>query len=115
MHRYIRPVTVVLTAVLAFTAIPLSASVAQTKSIRVHSYDLDLATAAGQTEMKHRIQRAVDQVCGPAAGRGMDDIMARASCSNTAQATAMTQYDAMVSAAKTGKVATNQNGDLIVR
>jgi UrcA family protein len=65
--------------------------------------------------MKHRIQRAVDQVCGPAAGRGMDDIMAHVSCTRTAQETAMNQYDAMVSAAKAGKVAANQTGDLIVR
>jgi len=114
MHHHIRSAVLALTAALAFTAIPLSAATAQTKSVRVHSFDLDLATPAGQAELKLRIQSAVDRVCGPAVGR-MDDIMAHVSCSKTAQTTAMTQYDAMVSAASTGKVAANQNRDLIVR
>ena len=104
-----------LSAALALASAPFSASLAQTRSVKVHSFDLDLSSKTGQAELQRRIHYAVDQVCGPSGGREMDDIMSRASCSKAARASAMSQYDVMVSAAHDGKVATGQNRDVIVR
>jgi UrcA family protein len=115
MHRRIRTTALLLSTALALTSVPLAAGVAQTRSVRVHSFDLDLATKAGQAQLQRRIRYAVEQVCGPSGGREMDDIMSSASCSKGAQASAMTQYEAMVRAAHDGKVASEQNRDVIVR
>lgn len=104
-----------LSAALILASAPFAASSAQTRSISVHSYDLDLSTQAGQAEMQHRIQRAVDRVCGPSVGANMDDITASAACSKTAQASAMSQYQAMVKAAQDRHLASGQTPDLIVR
>ena len=115
MYRHIRPAVLLLSAVLALTSVPFAASFAQTRSVRVHSFDLDLSTKTGQAELQRRIHYAVEQVCGPSGGREMDDIMSRASCSKAARASAMSQYDVMVSAAHDGKIAADQNRDVIVR
>jgi UrcA family protein len=120
MNCRIRNAALLLSTALALTSVPLAASFAQagnvqTQSIRVHSFDLDLATGAGQAELQRRIHHAVEKVCGPTGGVAMDDIMSYASCSKTAQASAMTQYEAMVRAAHDGKVASAQNRDVIVR
>ena len=114
MHNRFRNTALVLSAVLALTSVPLAAS-AQTRSVKVHSYDLDLATAAGQATLQQRIHHAVDQVCGPATGARMDEIMSAQACSNVAQVKAMTQYEAVVRAAHEGKVASRQSQDVIVR
>jgi UrcA family protein len=93
-------------------SIPLAAN-AQTKSVRVHSYDLDLSTGAGQAELQRRIDRAVGQACGPAVGARMDELASYASCSTFARANAMTQYDAVVRNAHNATVATRQNPDVV--
>jgi UrcA family protein len=114
MFHRVRPAAILLSAAVALTSIPLAAN-AQTKSIRVHSYDLDLSTGAGQAELQRRIDRAVDRACGPAVGARMDELASSASCSKVARANAMTQYDAVVRAAHNATVATRQNQDVILR
>ena len=115
MARHIRPATLLLSAALALASGSFGTAFAQTRSIKVHSFDLDLSTKAGQGELEHRIARAIDQVCGPATGGRMDDIMAYRSCSKSAQASARTQYEAVLRAAHDGKLANGENRDVIVR
>lgn len=115
MFHPFRASALLLSAALALTSTPFAASSAQTRSISVHSYDLDLATKTGQAEMQRRIQRAVERVCGPSVGARMDDITSSASCRETTQAAAMSQYEAMVKAAQDRHLAGGQNPDLIVR
>jgi UrcA family protein len=110
-HR-MRSAALLLSVAVALTSVPLAAASAQTKSIKVHSYDLDLSTSAGQQELQHRIQRAVERVCGSAVGARMDDIMSYAACTKAAQARAMSQYEVVVRTAHDPKVAT---GDATVR
>ncbi|HEY2008295.1 MAG TPA: UrcA family protein [Rhizomicrobium sp.] len=78
------------------------------RSVRVTSWDLDLTTDAGRDTFARRIAHAVDQVCGPSGGVTMDERMNYQSCSNTAQAGAMTQMEVAVRAARERKVATAQ-------
>jgi UrcA family protein len=104
-----------LSAALLMASAPFAASPAQTRSISVHSYDLDLSTQAGQAEMQHRIQRAVNRVCGPSVGANLDDVTAAVACSKTAQANAMSQYEAMVKAAQDRHLAGGKTPDLVVR
>lgn len=110
-HR-MRPAALLLSVAVALTSVQLAAASAQTKSIKVHSYDLDLSTSAGQQELQRRIQRAVERVCGSATGARMDDIMSYAACTEAAQAKAMSQYEAVVRTTHEPKVAT---GDVTVR
>ena len=112
MTYRIRPAALLLSVAVALTSVPVAAASAQTKSIKVHSYDLDLSTSAGQQELQHRIQHAIGQVCGSGAGARMDDIMSYSACIKTAQAKAMSQYEAVVRTAHDTKVAT---GDVKVR
>jgi UrcA family protein len=112
-HR-VRPAAILLSAAVALASIPFAAT-AQTKSIRVHSYDLDLSTGAGQAELQRRIDRAVGHVCGSGVGARMEEIASYASCSKVARASAMSQYDAAVRAAHDATVAARQNRDVILR
>jgi UrcA family protein len=114
MYLRIRPADLLFSAALALTIVPIAAS-AETRSVRVHSYDLDLATPVGQSELQQRIHHAVEQVCGPATGARMDEIMSYQSCVRATQVNAMSQYVALVRAAHEGKVATGRGGDVIVR
>lgn len=115
MVGLIRPAALLLSAGLALTFVASATASAQTRSVKIHTYDLDLATKTGQAELQRRIDRAVGQVCGSGAGARMDDIMSYASCSKAAQANAMSRYDEVVRAAHDPKLAGNQNRDLVVR
>jgi UrcA family protein len=115
MYHPTRALSLLLSAALALTAVPFAAASAQTMSIKVHSYDLDLTNSAGQAELQHRIDRAVGHVCGPAVGARMDELASYASCSKVARARAMSQYDVAVKAARDSKFANGQNPDVIVR
>jgi UrcA family protein len=115
MYNRIRPVFLLLCASLALTSAPLAAGFAETTSVRVHSFDLDLSTRTGQAELQRRIHHAVEQVCGPSGGVTMDDVMSYAACSKAAQSGAMSQYEAMVRSVQDGKVAAEQSRDVIVR
>jgi UrcA family protein len=78
------------------------------RSVRVTSWDLDLTTDAGRAIFERRIAHAVEQVCGPSGGVTMDERMNYLSCSDTAQAGAMTQMEVAVRAARERKVAAAQ-------
>ena len=113
MNRHIRTTGLLTFMAFMLASVPLTAAFAETRSVRVHSFDLDLASHAGQAEMQRRIHHAIDQVCGPTGGVTMDDKMSDLSCSRNAQANAMSQFEHMVEAARQGKVALNS--DIIVR
>lgn len=113
MNRRIHAIT--LLCAMALASASLATAHAQTRSIRVHSFDLDLASQAGQAEMQRRIHHAVEQVCGPSGGVTMDDRMAYLSCNQNAQAGALSQLTRMVEAARMGKLAMGQSHDVIVR
>ena len=123
MNHRIRPVTLLLCMALVPASVATSSAQAgsaqtqsaKTQSVRVHSFDLDLATKAGQAEFQRRIYHAVEQVCGPSGGVTMDERMSYGACGKAARASAMSQYDVVVRAAQDGKVATNQDRDVIVR
>ena len=110
----VRSAAMLLSAAVVLASVPLAAS-AQTRSINVHSYDLDLTNSAGQAELQHRIDRAVGHVCGSPVGARMDELASYASCSKVARANAMSQYDVAVKAAHDAQVANRQNRDVIVR
>ncbi len=110
-HR-MSPAALMLSVAVALPSVPFTAAFAQTKTINVHSYDLDLSTSAGQQELQRRIQHAVERVCGSAAGARMDDIMSYAACTKAAQSRAMSQYEAVVRTAHDPKVAA---GNVTVR
>jgi UrcA family protein len=112
MNRHIRTTGLLTFAALMLASVPLTAGFAETRSVRVHSFDLDLASPAGQAEMQRRIHHAIDQVCGPAGGVTMDDRMSDLSCNRNAQASAMSQFEHMVAAARQGKMASN--GDVVI-
>ena len=92
-------------AMSSFSALP---AMAGDQSVRISSWDLDLATDAGRAAFKHRIAHAVDQVCGPSGGVTMDERMNYMSCSRSARAGAMSQMEVAVKAAQERKVATAQ-------
>ena len=99
-----------LSATLAFTAIPFAASAADAPSATVQTGDLNLGTEAGRAVLKRRIDSAVENVCGFPSARGLTENQAYTACAKTARASAMPQYDAMVSAAQSGKkVAADRN------
>lgn len=78
------------------------------QSVRVTSWDLDLTTDAGRAIFERRIAHAVEQVCGPSGGVTMDERMNYLSCSNAAQAGAMSQMEVAVKAAQERKFAAAQ-------
>jgi len=50
-------------AIAAVSALLATAGAAQQRTRVVHYQDLDLVSAAGQKQLHHRLQRAVDYVC----------------------------------------------------
>jgi UrcA family protein len=77
---------------------PLGAN-AQTGAVSVRSADLNLTSDAGRAVLQQRIAHAVDRVCGSSHARTTADIQAYATCSKTARANAMAQYNAVVAKA----------------
>jgi UrcA family protein len=101
----IHTLAVSLSAALVLSVVPLAGSAAQTRSLSVHSTDLDLTSEAGRAELQHRIDRAVDRVCGPLVGVPLDQVHASADCSRTARAAAMNRYAAVIKEAEQRKLA----------
>jgi UrcA family protein len=91
--------TASLSATLLFAANPLAA---QTQRVAVHSSDLNLTKGADRATLQQRIAHTVDRICGPDHARTTADVQAYATCSKAAQASARTQFDAMVAKAQTG-------------
>jgi len=88
---------------------------AESRSVKVHSFDLDLATEVGQKELKRRIHHGIEQVCGPSGGVTMDEIMSYAACSKAAQANARVQLESLVRAAHDRKLAGEEAADIVIR
>ena len=91
--------TASLSAALLFAANPIAA--AQTQKIAVHSSDLNLTKGADRATLQQRIAHTVDRICGPDHARTTADVQAYATCRKAAQASARTQFDAMVAKAQT--------------
>jgi UrcA family protein len=115
--RHARSSRILLSAALLLTAIPLAAGAAETRSVAVRVGDLNLDSDAGRTVLRRRIDLAVETICGDVHMRASWEARAAAiSCSNTARASAMPQFDALVAAAQSGrKVATDNGKTLSVR
>jgi UrcA family protein len=84
-----------------FATIPLAAGADEVPSVTVNASDLNLATNAGRTVLRNRIDLAVEKVCDPVHGRTPWEIRAYATCRKTARVGAASQFDVMV--ANTGK------------
>jgi UrcA family protein len=95
--------SILLSATLLLTAIPLAANAADTRTVTVKVNDLDLDSDAGRTVLRARIDQAVETICGDVHMRTTWALRAHAiSCSNTARAGAMSQFDVLVAAARNG-------------
>lgn len=109
-HNVHSKAAALLSAGLLFTAMPLAASAAETRTVAVPSGDLNLAKDAGRAVLQQRIAHAVKAVCGPGYARTTADIQAYATCSKQARAGATSQFDAMIANVQTGKrVAVDRN------
>ena len=92
----------------ALATVPLAAGADEVPSVTVHASDLNLATNAGRSVLRNRIDLAVEKVCDPVHGRTPWEIRAYAACRKTARSSATSQFDAMV--ANTGnKIAVESN------
>jgi UrcA family protein len=109
--RHARSASILLSATLLFSAIPLAASAAEAPTITVRVKDLNLDSDAGRAALRSRIDQAIEQVCGNIATRTTWALRARAiSCTNAARAGAMSQFDVLVAAARSSKkVAADNN------
>jgi len=67
-----------------------------TTKMAVHYSDLNLASPAGIAALNSRIKNAVDQVCGSADSRQLEEVAAVNECKKAALADAMAQV-AMIS------------------
>ena len=77
---------------------------AQTQSVKITSWDLDLTSQSGRDTFERRIHHAIEQVCGPTGGVTMSERMNYVTCSKTARADAMAHFQVAVDAAKSQKV-----------
>ena len=83
-------------------------AMAQTQSVKITSWDLDLTSQTGRDEFQGRIHRAVEQVCGPTGGVTMSERMNYVTCSKAARADAMAQFQVAVDAARSQKMVAAQ-------
>jgi UrcA family protein len=105
MHRNIA--SLFLAAGLMVIAAPAGA--AETRSVLVHSDDLNLASETGLAALRQRVNNAVHEVCqGTGWGFALAAGRAQEACSSKALAAAMPQIDALLEAAQTNRVAANQ-------
>jgi UrcA family protein len=96
--------SVLLSATLLLTAVPLAANSAETRTITVKVNDLDLDGDAGRAVLRARIDRAVETICGDVHMRTTWALRAHAiSCSNVARASAISQFDTLVATARSNK------------
>jgi UrcA family protein len=116
-NRHARSASILLSAALLFSVIPLTASAAEATTVTVQVNDLNLNSDIGRTVLRSRIDQAIEQVCGDVHMRTTWALRAGAiSCTNAARAGAMSQFDVLVAAARsTKKVAADSNNTPPVR
>lgn len=90
---------------LLFVAAPVLAQPgdAAVPSIHVSYADLDLGTAAGVTELDHRLSGAVSAACDVTGSRELARLAAGARCRATARAMVHAQREAAVAQAQTNR------------
>ena len=71
-----------------------------TQSTTVHYRDLNLASAAGEATLRHRIAIAARNVCWAADGPSLDDHARFESCREKAIASASPQMNAVIASAR---------------
>jgi UrcA family protein len=104
-------------AVLALSgAMPAHAEPAQTRSAQVAYGDLDLRTAEGATELRHRIASAAAEVCGPLEAGSLTERGLVIACRAKAVADSAAKADALIAMAKANpRYAMNGSPSTIVR
>lgn len=85
------------------TATPASAHATTSRSITVHSADLDLTSDAGTTTLDRRIRGAANRVCGMSGAFMLREKMDAAACRTAAIAGASAQVQLAVAAARQGR------------
>jgi len=76
-----------------WAAAPFASAQTVPESRQISAADLDLHFAAGQATLRHRIQEAVDQVCGVPDPRGRDDARDFKGCRRLALRQGMAQAE----------------------
>jgi UrcA family protein len=92
--------SVVLAATLCSTAFITAPASAEDRSFTVKVAGLDLAKPAGVAELQHRVNRAVNNVCGDAETGNFAEIADRDHCRKMAAAAAQVRIAAVVSKAQ---------------
>jgi UrcA family protein len=93
----------VFSAALVLAAIPVAAGAAETRTVVVHSQDLNLTADAGRAALQQRIAHAVGMVCGTDFARTTQDIQAYATCRKQVLASTAPQFNLVVAKAQAGK------------
>lgn len=115
-HLRARTAAIFFSATLVLAAIPFAAGAAETQSVSIQSSDLDLASDEGRAALQHRIDHAVDRICGSPHVRTTWEVQNYANCSKAARTAAATQFDAAVAAAQNArKIATDGNNAAAMR
>lgn len=106
----IKTITAALTAAAAF-ALPIhAANAAEGQTVSISYADLNLASEAGQSILDHRIENAIDDVCGKLEGRPTFDSAVR-KCRMQTRTSAMQSRD--VAVANYGRTQLAQNARII--
>ena len=93
-----------ITAALLACALPAAANAGAAQTATVRAGDLNLGSATGRAVLQSRIDQAVRTLCGDVRTRTSLELHQDAvSCSQTARAGAMSQFDALVAAARDGR------------
>src|SRR5665213_233632 len=116
-NRHACSASILLSAALLLSAIPLTASAAEAPTVTVRVKDLNLDSDTGRAVLRSRIDQAIERVCGDVHMRTTWALRARAiSCTNAARAGAISQFDVLVAAARSSKkVAADSNNTPSVR
>ncbi|PTQ10897.1 hypothetical protein CLG96_10960 [Sphingomonas oleivorans] len=89
-------------ALIAAAAVALPAQAAETeqKSVYANHGDLDLRTAAGVTELNHRIRRAANRACNVSDARDVATLQKAMECRRVAVANAAQRVELAIARAK---------------
>jgi UrcA family protein len=98
----------------AALVVPTVSLAFDTDSVRVSYADLDLATAAGETMLQHRIVIAARTVCGFADPRDLNYVRAVSDCRTETIADVQPAFEAAVAAQHHGTVTVGSAAALVV-
>lgn len=93
-------IRIVAASALALVSITSLAAPASAETVKVGYTDLDLSSAAGLKALQHRVNAAVDRVCGSADNRDLSAMAQMTSCRKTATAGTNRQIAAVIDMSK---------------